>query len=104
MDNLYYDRIWAELPPSLQERTLDATRKILSLVSEGEKAIVRKQIVADPYGWVTPYHFWGGMAFRNALRDLGVTDDLFPLGNLDDYYATAIKLVLLDKTQEGRID
>ena len=36
--------------------------------------------------WMIPFHFNTGMSIRNLLRNKGITDNLFPDNNLDDYY------------------
>jgi hypothetical protein len=52
------------------------------------KTLIEKQGLNE---WAFPYHFTVGMAIRNDLRENGITDDLFPDGNLDDYYVPMLE-------------
>jgi hypothetical protein len=41
--------------------------------------------------WYIPYHFTVGMKIRNLLRSNDIYDDMFPTGNLDDYYGVMLE-------------
>lgn len=90
----FHDRAWAGLEPDLRDRILSASGEIVSEWPEGARASLRREIRADRERWATPYHFFVGMAIRNAIRECGVLDSELPTGNLDDYYVKAIELAL----------
>ena len=52
---------------------------------------IRTAIAADPEHWVAPYHFFWGMAIRNALRQAGFGEDYWPIWNLDDIYVPLVE-------------
>lgn len=91
------DIAWAKLSPELRQRAVD---HINAITTRSEREEVRRIITAqtkDPW-----WHFTGGMAVRNRLREVIKDDELPPLPEFygtdqstwDDFYVQCIEAAL----------
>ena len=87
----FHTKKLAELPENIKEQ---AVQVVLSVLDESTKEAVKKVAKASPCSWATGYHFHWGMWMRNQFRDAGITDDLLPSKNWDDYYVPIVELAL----------
>jgi len=80
----------SEMPPEVLQKAVDfltselgpAKTSILELYNE------------DPIHWVAEHHMFWGMQVRNALRGIGLKDDMLPSGNWDDYYVPCVEMAI----------
>lgn len=91
----YFNNKFSEIPPSVLKRATD----VISLFPKEVKADITAAFEEfGPMEWVhkapTLGHFFWGMGVRNMLRDAGLSDDLLPDGNWDDYYIQVIEYTL----------
>lgn len=80
-------RLWADVPPDKRARCAEHLRTVMGPARLREW---REEIHKDPYDYMTPHHFYAGMAIRNALRDVAFDSEL-PSGCWDDYYTAALE-------------
>jgi len=90
----FHERIIGQYPAEKIEPAVTYLREKVIKLSDFAK--IREAIDADPDNWVAPYHFFFGMAVRNALRDGGFGEDYFPIWNLDDIYVPLIERAVKD--------
>ena len=94
----YYEKRFQEFPAELLPKVRECFDNIFMENGEvSDSASFRLGI--KKYGlnnWCiqSRFHFSGGMAIRNSLRSFGVTDNLVPSANLDDYYTQLIEWYL----------
>jgi hypothetical protein len=86
---------WYELPEDIRTGAVSELKRTLG---EDNLAWFREQM--NTHGtlwWVQDvWHFRGGMAIRNHLRELGYLDDQLPSNNWDDYYIPVVEAAALD--------
>ena len=84
-----YEEKWAELSDDVKTRAIELLRNEFPLELKQD---LQNLIAKNPDNWIgVELHFGWGMAVRNLLRTNGLTDDLTPNGNWDDYYIKAIE-------------
>lgn len=83
------------LPEAIREKALKILKEHIP-ADQQEK--LKEMIIANPNGWFTKIHFWGGMAIRNLLRKEGLTDDLLPvynsMQNWDGHYVSLVEILV----------
>lgn len=57
-----------------------------------------------PKHWVTPIHLSIGMAIRNKLRELGFTEEVLQVQNLDDVYEDILNVTLDIVIKEAELE
>jgi hypothetical protein len=88
--------LWKQMhpiDPEVQKRAIIILQQFIT----PEIAVdIRKLMDRDGDNWISVngIHFHWGMAVRNYLRENGLTDDLIPGGNWDDYYADMVEEVV----------
>lgn len=87
----YHQKLYAELPQSIKTRGIEILHTYLP---QNDLPLVSEQI--RQYGtviWIVKIqeHFGWGMAVRNLLRQHGLTDDMLPLPNWDEYYVMLVE-------------
>lgn len=97
-ENGYYEKRFQEFHPELLPRVRECFDSIFmenGEVSDSEafKSAIRKYGLNN-WSVQNRFHFSGGMAIRNSLREFGVMDRFVPSGNLDDYYVQLIEWYL----------
>lgn len=83
-----HEEKWAELSDDVKR---DAIACLRSHFTEELKQDIRNLIKNDPNEWISSYHHGWGTGVRNLLRENGLTDDLTPDGNWDDYYVMVVE-------------
>jgi hypothetical protein len=99
----HHEQVWAELDPEIRHRAVSLIRR---RVPVGQLRELRDIIDRHGDDWPftdlapvqpherlhipIPYHFAGGMAMRNCLRE-EIGDDELPTGTWDDYYIQAVE-------------
>ena len=73
------------------EKKAPAVALLREKISDADKQKIRDAIEKDGRGWITPHHFWFGMAIRNILRDEGFGEGYWPIWNMDDIYVYLIE-------------
>jgi hypothetical protein len=86
----YFNKKFSEIPKELFPKIKEIFDRDITAKSNlyNIKTLIEKQGLNE---WAYPYHFTVGMAIRNDLRNNGITDDLFPDQNLDDYYVPMLE-------------
>lgn len=93
LEQEYYNNKLAEIPKDVLEKAIEYLNQHLSeddkefLINEYNK----NRLLID---WFIPYHNYDGMYLRNELRNIGLTDDLLPDKNWDDYYIQVLELAI----------
>jgi hypothetical protein len=83
-----HEEKWAELSDDVKTRAVELLRNEFPLELKQD---LQNLIAKNPDNWIGMEHFGWGMAVRNFLRTNGLTDDLTPDRNWDDYYIKAIE-------------
>lgn len=84
------------MPVDVRDRAVE----LLSMAFDNETTMVIKELFSEHgTNWIHKVdggrgHFSFGMSVRNGLRREGLTDDLLPERNWDDYYVGCIELAL----------
>ena len=94
MSKEYFEQKFNEIP---KEVLVKSVSHLKSIFSDDDKEYIREQI--DTHGlheWIHKIqdgfgHMGWGMAIRNELRSIGLTDDMLPDGNWDDYYVSVVE-------------
>jgi hypothetical protein len=94
IDNEYFDNKYLEIPEDIKIKANNATLLIIDEVTRGLIELKYKKFGKHKWIFDNYSHFSWGMWFRNQLRHYGIKDDLFPDGNLDDYYVSIIEQAL----------
>lgn len=93
MDKGYYDKKFAEIPKVVLDDAVEYTLETLSKEDKEQIILLHKK-----YGQVEWMHALGhfdvGMRLRNYFRECGLTDELLPDKNWDDYYIQVIEKAL----------
>ena len=63
-----------------------AVAYLRNLLTEAEKRWFRWLRLMNPIDWVSRIHFGEGKRIRNSLRKVGLDEEAFGIGNLDDVY------------------
>lgn len=79
----------AQCPPEIIDK---GVAYLKSLISEKDKADIRKMAADDPAEWWALYHHGWGTAIRNKLRHHVCLDKELPSGNWDDYYIQMVEI------------
>ena len=87
----FNDEKLAEIPLNVLDKAVNHFKQILS---QGEKDEMLEDYQEAGVEWFTPNHFGYGMYLRNELRKIGLTDDLLPDQNWDDYYIPVLEVAL----------
>lgn len=88
----YKDEKLAELSEPLVTRAVDC---LVHIISNQDKYDLLKLYEEDPNEkWFVGQHFGYGMYIRNQLRSAGITDDLLPDRNWDDYYIQILEIAI----------
>jgi hypothetical protein len=90
-EQLYYKQKHREIPKDVLVKAIAVVKKLVA--PKDKKRIIEAYILYGTQEWAGELgiHFGWGMAVRNQLRKAGLTDDIFPTGNLDDYYISIIE-------------
>jgi len=92
------ERAVARVPEEKKEAAAEFLR---GLFTQEQKDQLREMMEgATDHFWVSPIHFWGGMAIRNALRQNGFGEKELGIENLDYIYARLIERAILGKEIE----
>jgi hypothetical protein len=83
-----HEEKWAELSDDVKTK---AVAIIQAEFTEDLKEEIRGMIRNDPNDWCSLYHHGWGTGVRNLLREKGLTDDMTPDGNWDDYYVMVVE-------------
>lgn len=91
---VYFEEKYNEIPPDvlekaikiLQDHLLEKDRQVIRDLYKKHGPHMWMREVNDGFG-----HFSFGMAIRNCLRQEGLTDELLPDKNWDDYYISVIE-------------
>lgn len=94
----YHKEKFLEIPEDVRERGADVLRDILD---EQTRELIFEEWRRERDDWCVPYHFYWGMAIRNALRDAGLFDDRLPDKNWDDYYIPLVEYAIGIRTVSG---
>lgn len=94
-EKAYYDERLKEIPPDVLTRAVDVIRQ---KVRKDDQERIRADFGRfGEHDWIHQGgmgHHGGGMWIRNRLREEGLTDDLLPGNNWDDYYVQVIEVAL----------
>lgn len=93
----FHRECWAKLPEDVRQEAVEITR---SELSEKLKANVLAAIRDAESGFPAGAHFGWGMAYRNLLRDHGISDERAG-GNLDDFYVPVLHVALYGEVGEA---
>jgi hypothetical protein len=97
MTQEYFDSKYRELPVEVISKAVSTFKKVLEKEPELEK---RMREVIQRRGsifWIDEFpmfHFGVGMFLRNKLRENGLTDEVLPDKNWDDYYIQVLEAAL----------
>ncbi|MDX2215509.1 MAG: hypothetical protein SFY66_19755 [Oculatellaceae cyanobacterium bins.114] len=86
----YFEDKFREIPPQVLEQAIAVFE---SLPAEF-KTECRVRHAIEPDNWISCWHLSVGMQLRNLLRQKGLTDDLLPDKNWDDYYVQVLEVSL----------
>lgn len=85
----FHQNKFTSLPANLRERMIARVKEVLH---EEDLPKIRQAIASNPLSWWAPYHFFFGMAIRNALREAKLGEHEFPfLQNLDDHWVSIVE-------------
>lgn len=91
-DKQYFDEKFNEIPQEVLEK---ASAFLIGYIPAGEQILIIEEIKEKGLmDWAIPHHSFWGMSIRNNLREAGLTDDLLPDKNWDDYYIQVIEYAL----------
>jgi hypothetical protein len=87
----FLDCRWQELSLEIK---LKAKEILLKGLSEFEINEIKLKYNQDPIGWITPLHLYWGKYIRNYLRQEGISDEVLPTKQWDDYYSQCIEFAI----------
>lgn len=90
----YFDRCFAELSPEVVQK--GSAILLQHLPEDAKEEVAKRYAQFGKHAWIYEdmAHFGFGMGVRNLLREQGLTDDMLPNGNWDDYYVSLIEHAL----------
>ena len=98
----YQNEKLKEMPEEVRNQAVEFLKTLFDQETVKEITEAYKE---DPEEWWVGHHFFWGMAVRNALRTkAGLSDDLLPDKNWDDYYVPCVELALGFYTMEDLLE
>lgn len=91
-DKQYFDDKFNEIPQEVLEK---ASAFLIGFIPAGEQLLIIDEAKEEGLiEWAVSNHTFWGMSIRNNLREAGLTDDMLPDKNWDDYYIQVIEYSL----------
>jgi len=89
----YHNAKFAEIPTALLAKAVVVFDKYLSHLKDDMGRSYDRLGATNWFEYSFGHHAFGTYV-RNLLRENGVTDDMVPTGNLDDYYVQMLEKFL----------